>query len=87
MRKFGLPSDCRLENLLFIYLHLREMLPSELLEFLDAKAQIDVDVGAQICYAEAKEARKQLRTKFETNSLHVQLERGKASDLKPALTR
>ena len=85
-RKFGLPSDSKLDNILLIYLHLKETLPGEFLEFLDAKTQIDLDIGAQVSFSEAKEARKQLRARFETNSVHVRLDRGRASDLAPAVT-
>ena len=48
LRQLGLPTDARLESLLFAYLHLSEILPAEFLEFLSVKSQVDLDVGAQV---------------------------------------
>ncbi len=87
MAKFGLRMDVKLENFLHIYLHLREVLPAEFLEFLSAKAQVDADVGAQLNLSEAKEARRQLRLHFETNSLHIECERGPPSRLRQTLEK
>lgn len=78
MQKFGLPSNIRLGNYLNIYHHLKDILPQFLLQFQSAKADVDLDIGSQICYSEAREAKKQLRSLFEGNAVHVTCERGKA---------
>jgi len=86
VRKLALPkAEAKLENMLLIYFYLQNTLPESLIEFLNGKTQIDIDIGAQVCYAEAREARKQLRLKFETNAVHITLERGRQADLVPSL--
>ncbi len=54
MKKLGLPNDTKMDNLLLMYLHYQESLPVEILEFMSAKCQVDLDIGAQICYAPPK---------------------------------
>jgi len=69
--RLGIFSKSHSESLLHVYHHMNNILPAELLKFLGAKSRIDLDLGSNLFVSEAKEARKQLRQKYETNAVHI----------------
>ena len=70
-QKLGIFTHSHLERFLYVYFHARNFLPAELIKFLDAKSRIELDLSSNVFVAEAKEARKQLRLKYETHAVHV----------------
>lgn len=64
---------------MYIHLYLKSLLPLELLAFAEAKAKVDLDVAVNNDLPAAKEARKQLRAKYESFCAHVACVKGKAN--------
>ena len=70
-QRLGIFSPAHLDRLLYIYLHLKNYLPRDLLNFLGARSRVELDLSSNLFVSEAKEARKQLRLKYETHAVHI----------------
>jgi hypothetical protein len=70
-QRLGVYCSSHFERYLYIHQYLKKFFPHELLNFFVAKTRIDLDLGSNLFVSEAKEARKQLRLKYETHAVHI----------------
>ena len=87
VESFGLTVDNsrKLEHLSCLHMYLRDSTPPPILQILDEKSQVDLDVLAQIDLAKSKGNRKLLRERIDWRCVHVKVVRGDARQLKATL--
>jgi hypothetical protein len=77
----GINGNQLVESQLYVFLHLNQILPKEMLHFLKLKAQAEIEIGCNVDTAVAKNVRKQLRLSYENFCVHIQRLKGPADKL------